>query len=416
MKRWKYVVLALSLVSLSGCKFVRPTDADNRVHKDDFSNLVDQDVIEQTKQDDNDETSIPVTENPVSVLVGYGDAVDYEALVRFFYKESTEDLKEEGYLEESENSVYSFFADCEKDDIELDYSEWKNGHSEFRMFDNEGDAGRRYHDVLNTNFFYNEVSQRMIDLYPEKDLDSAAREEAIAFCAPLAEACGYGDAQVNVYAITKETMNNYSQLARAYVEPALKRPPYAEFEKTVTLADIMAATKAGNEELAEELKAIMEAEQNQEIPPWTDESEGYLLVYRTVLNRRLMDCTYFSMWCVYMPAYQKVVYAYGERSMEVTETLEEVNLISEEEALAEALRVAKIDSVDKITLKRISMVYSPRYDQARVELERRIVDPCWRIDYELNDELKNNATVALYDDGTILINAVDGRENKYPRG
>lgn len=62
------------------------------------------------------------------------------------------------------------------------------------------------------------------------------------------------------------------------------------------------------------------------------------------------------------------------------------------------------------------MIYSPRYEQVKRGLEKRVVDPCWRIDYELGENLKDNSLLYVDDSGTVVINAVDGRQNKYTMG
>lgn len=418
----------LILTFISGCKFVRPTDADkfqvngagtvigNNVPVDDGKISVGDLLKPDT--DGTQTSNLPITENPVSIVIDQGNAIDPNALLAFFFEESTDDLLTEGCLQldwsedgELLNTLY-----CDKDNVELLYAEQSDGKYLIFAWDNNGNAGRCYEEAFPFYFVSNEISQRLMELYPEEDLESCSREEAIAFCAPLAKACGYGDAQVNVYAMTKEVLNDFPERAKAFDMGKELDPPYSNSEPTITMAEIRKAEEAGDEKLANELRAKREEELARKTEEWTDETEAYLVVYRSVLNGRLFDTTEFAMMCVYVPAYQKVVWVEGQRSSKVVETLEEVELISEEEALAEALRVIKVDSVEKITLKGISMVYSPRYEQAGTHLKRRIVDPCWRIDYQLSDELKENATVAYHNDGTVLINAVDGRENKYPRG
>ena len=421
IKIWCCFLLSLSL--LSGCKFVRPTDADKLKNDESLENVAIDDGkiplsdLLKPNEDETQTVTVPITENPVSIVIDHGENVDVNSFVEYFFGESTDDLQEEGDLQATWSNDESYIQEvvCFKDNIELVYERKKDGRSRFWAWNHDGDAGYRYEEAID-KFTSNEISQRLMDLYPEEDLELCSREEAIAFCAPLAEACGYKDAKVSVYALTKEVLNDYPERARTFTNAKELEPPYSNMEKTVSMADIIAAQDAGDEELAKALEKKWKEELERENGVWTDEFEAYLLVYRLVLNGRLLDSTYFSMRCIYVPAYEKVVYVYGESSVAVVETLEEVALITEEEALAEALRVARIDSVDKITLKGISMVYSPRYEQANPSLERRVIDPCWRIDYQLSEELMNNATVAVTDDGTILINAVDGRENKYPRG
>lgn len=430
MKNIKTLLCFFVVISfLSGCKFVRPTDADKLNVGENKGTIIGEEIpIDDGKispselpNADNDETTIlPITENPVSIVIEHGPAVDADALTEYFYSDSANDLLAEGYLQVkwSDDSTYIDDYVCNKDSMELIYDEEEDGSCLFWVWDNNGEMGYRYEAAVQ-DFTRNEISQRLMELYPEEDLEACSREEAIAFCAPVAKACGYEDAKVSVYAMTKEVLNDYPERARMFTKAEVLDPPYVEKKQNVSMKDILEAQKSGNKELVKELKEKLEKqtqENEQEIGVWTEDMEAYLLVYQSVLNGRLFDTTKFCMRCIYVPAYNKVVYVHGQRSAVAVETLEEVELITEEEALAEALRVAKIDSVEKITLKGISMVYSPRYEQANETLKRRVVDPCWRIDYQLSEELMNNATVAIKDDGTVLINAVDGRENKYAMG
>ncbi len=283
-------------------------------------------------------------------------------------------------------------------------------------------AGSRYEDVLEDKFIDNEISKRLMEMYPEEELENCSKEEAIAICAPVAEVCGYGDALVNVYVMKHEVLNNYAQEVGIMNTTHFRNAPDPEYDYNYvhTLQrKISSATKTEDTELLvqllTELSAYNASDDDKRIE-WTEKHDAYLLVYQTQLNGRILDSMYYNLICIYVPAYERIVYMKADCPLVVTETLEEVPLVTQEEAVEEMLRVLKISSMDDITITSISMVYSPRYEQADHELERRTIDPCWRIDYELSENLREQPLLYNDDDGTIFINAIDGRENKYPRG
>ncbi len=366
--KWS-IVLFCMISSFSGCKFVRNVD-------------INIDDITPTLEVGNTDPTIPITENPVTIVVEEGDSIDENALLAYFYGMSREELLAEDCVTEEMGGETLLGSIYSRDGIVVSYTyknEWNfNG---FIMHDTNSNVGIRYEHVLEEKFRRNEISNSLISMYPEGELESCSKEDAIVACAPLAEACGYEDAQVNAYVMKKEVLNNYKEQARV-ADP----------------------------------NAIFSAPGQGDDIEWKEEHEAYFLVYRAVLNGRILDTTKYILYCVYVPELGRVVYANARPPLVVTETLEETELVSAETATEEALRLLKVESQNDVTITGISMVYSPGYDQANETLERRTIDPCWRIDYELTDEIFEKYQTLYYeDDGTILINAKDGKENKYSR-
>lgn len=371
MKKQFYIKCSIALFcmisSFSGCKFVREID----VNIDDIAPSLE---VEKT------DSTIPITENPVTIVVEESGLIDEEAVLAYFYGMSRDELVEADCVMEEGDDEVLVGSIYHKDGIVVNYtyeSIWN--YNWFSMHESNDMVGVCYERVLEEKFLQNEISNSLTTLYPEGELEGCSREDAIAACAPLVEACGYKDAQVDVYVMKKDVLNNCKELAHME-DPQNPYPAPGEDDSA----------------------------------KWEEKDEAYFLVYRSVLNGRLLDTSKYMMYCVYVPERGRVVLAYARPPLVVTETLEETELISAEAAVEEVLRLLKVESQDDVTIVGISMVYSPRYAQVSEDLERKTIDPCWRIDYELPEEWFEKFYNLYYrDDGTILINAIDGQENKY---
>ncbi len=398
MKRKNYVyLLSLFLIgaaTFSGCEFRRIIDTGN------IEILVGEHA--QAPQS---------IENPVTLVLEDGPKIDKEAIIQYFCGKSYEELTQDDKFEFlHEDKIFQY----EDENMTLYWT----GEG-FTYTDNREKAGECYQNLLYYAYLENEISNRLLGMYPEEELENCPSEEALKACEPLAVACGYKDAQVNVYAMRKEVMNNYSEETRINVDtffvnapdPNYKYVDTRELEKQLEKAD-----KDRNQELANKLQAeineLTGGGGNYFDPEkrifWTDRTEAYLVIYRSVLNGGLFDTTVYDMVCIYVPSYERVVYADVKSTLVVADTLEAVELITQEEAVEEMLRVLQLDSAEGVTVTGISMVYSPRIEQLETD---KTVDPCWRIDYELSQELLRSNHKFDDNDGTIMINAVDGTEN-----
>lgn len=388
MKKYRYSIALFLITTLfSGCKFEREIDTSNL--NINVTPSVVADNITSTPSEDENLPTIPVTENPVTIVVEDGKSMDEDAIVDFFFHQSKETLIEDEFLVEDYgidiglNEYMGFY--CIKDEIEMYYNAsyidltGKKHRESLLLYDMQNDAGMIYYNLLGNGSKYrnNEISNRLKQIYPEGELESCSREEVLQACAPLAKACGYEDAKVAVYAMTEE---------------CLEKQAYNDIDDTMDTAP------------------GPDCENN--VYEWTKEHEAYFVVYNSVLNGRVLDTVHYDLMCIYVPAYEKVVCVHAEQTLVVTETMPEAELITAEDAVANMIRDRNFESAEDISVTGISMVYSPQYKKVGEDLEQKTIDPCWRIDYELSEEMKNLSGF-LDDDLTVMINAVDGKIATY---
>lgn len=333
-------------------------------------------------------------EMPLSICIEDGEVMDVDGLLEYFYGETRENLMAGGYIEEAwyEDCLTSF--ECNKDDIELSYVysyNFENGDARnfFSLYDMREAAGASYVQMINYYHMSDEVSNRLKELYPETELDWCTREEVIAACAPLAKACGYEDAQVKVYAMTEEALKKYADDYFNDVSSYLNTPS-SDYKCT----GWKSSTK-----------------QNK----WSKQYEAYLVVYNTMLNGMVLDSTKYDLCCVYAPTYGRVVYASGEQPLRFVSTLEHTMFMVQKDSLLQAIEAYLEDSSDTITITNVSMVYSPEYAKMGQYLERRTIDPCWRIDYKVSESMKYSLGY-WSDDWTMMVNAIDGSIVKWGIG
>ena len=399
MKKRYGMLLALLVMSalVSGCKFEKEIDIGGvNISLTPSATPGTQEQVTPTLEPTGQVTPTPtdrvivealVTENPVPIVVDYGNkAINGEALLSYFFGKSREELLNEGALYEDYgidlgiNALMGF--ECSTDNMLMYYNASytdNNGYfhrSRFEFWDDKDMAGSTYLAMLGAHFYKNECSNRLMQMYPEIELESCSREEALAACTPVAEACGYEDAQVSVYAMTFEALQEQAAFTKGYVRSA----PGPDYENNFY--------------------------------EWEKEHEAYLLVYKYTVNGRVLDSAKFDLMCIYVPKYEKIVYARGTHQLVATETSEETELISQEDAIAEVLLMLNLDSTEDITITGISMVYSPEGPKILNELEKKTMEPCWRIDYVLSDKVKATPGY-MYDDWTRMISAIDGRQVKY---
>lgn len=408
-KQWKVISCIFAVTAMfSSCKFARGIDVDKI----------------DTADDDG-----AVVEHAAPIVVEDASVIDEDAVLKYFFGQSKEELMNAGYLTEEDNdstSQQTSFS-CAKDGKEFNYVHQDDLNSNSIYFMETRDrSGMYYEDVLEDKYMLNQISKNLIDMYPKGELKSCSVEDVLTACQPLAQACGYGEAQADVYVMKHEVLNDYKNYVGAAnislrMSKSAPDPDY-DYEYAYNLKQRI-IKEAEAEDVDAELLENMLTEWDdyicsfeEKIVPWTEEHDAYLVVYQSKLNGLILDSTEYNLICVYAPAYDGIVYAKGSRSLELSEVLEEPELVTKEEAIAEAVRVLKIPSEEDITIKSITMIYSPRYEQVKRGLEKRVVDPCWRIDYELGENLKDNSLLYVDDSGTVVINAVDGRQNKYTMG
>lgn len=416
MKKQKIWLLLCGLLAVSagvsGCKMVREIDTGD-------VNITTPTPTEEVKQSENpDVTESPSqtpivtmepTENPVTIVVENGPVLNEKEILSYFYGQDKETLIEEGYLEEHWYGEHKLGYACDKSGVLLQYTYAYNldaGDSlnfiSVRDMRNGG-AAAAYEEVCELGYI---GEYKFLENFPEIDLESCSRAEAIAACTPLARICGYEDAQVKAYAVTEEYLKEFTEYwvnTNGHHHSAPK-PDY----EYVSQCDIDAARESGNEQLAQELESKLEFD-DCEIVEWTKEHEAYIIVYRSMLNGLVLDDKEYNMYCIYVPLYDSIVYVNATQPLIATEGKEETNLMTQDEAIAKMLLYLGIENLEDITITGISMVYDAEYEKVNQNQEEWTIDPCWRIDYILSDRL---AEMPMYKkdkyDKAVTIDAVDG--------
>ena len=339
----------------------------------DDENIQNQEDVDANKE--NEPTDIPEEsskeENPPTIVVESGPVIDEEAVLDYFYGQSKKALTDAGYLleEVSETDGQPTKFVCIKDEMELGYTYEHGENSNYIYYiDHRENLGQRYKDVLEAEYIDNEISQKLESVFPKEYYKHYLPKDVRKKCLPFAEACGYGDAKVDIYAIKHEVLN--------------------ELENN-------------------------DASQDENKIVWTKEHDAYLLVYQTKVEEYVIDSTYYNMMYVFVPAYDRIVYAQAYRSLVVTETVEEENLLTAENMIAEMLRVFNITNPEDLIIHDFSLVYSPRYEMVNNELERKMIEPCWRFEYALSENVSTERLQYHDIDGTIFMGAKDGSIFKY---
>ncbi len=412
-KLWSLLLALLGITFLmAGCKFEKILDISDiefENGEDSLASIVDGEVGD-----------LDSVEKMSNILVELGPKIDGDAVLQYFYGQGLEELQDaEGMSLRGTPDDYTGFY-CEKDGQRIDVIQNLNGNqSTVEYIYLEERAGEKYMWVTVESYRRYVFSNRLQQIYKKGELETCSSQEALDACAPLAEACGYGNAKADVYVMTHEAMNTMGEalLKDPNYMFSAPNPDYDYEDEMELLEQIEEAKEAGNEELANQLyKEYLEllgGEGEQHID-WTKEKEAYLIVYRSTLNGLLLDSTVHGMICIYVPYYGQVVYAKARQSLNLLEVQEEQELISKRAALQEAVRILGLTDGEGLTVTNISLVYSPRIQDIQNGTRKKKVPLCWRIDYHFSEAVwENNPDLWVLDLRTILIDAVDGTQVKY---
>lgn len=274
--------------------------------------------------------------------------------------------------------------------------------SDYILYTDDNDGAASCYSMIcypSSSWVWNSLGSSLRNAYPEDSLESCTREEVLAACQPYADACGYADADVQVYAMSLEMLQKNSE-AKGEISA-----PGPGFE-VVTYGEIAEAENAGEEEKAEAFKNQMYSATKRGIS-WQKKDEAFLIIYRPYLNGLVVDSFLQRMTLIYAPQYQKVVYAEAYAPFSVLDTGDETKLISKETAVSETMLSLGAESEEDMTVNHIELVYSVRGEELA---EDGTVSPCWRIDYDLK---KGSEEAMHMDGGTTLINAIDGHVSTY---
>lgn len=368
-KKITIVFLSCCIVFLPGCELKKKLDV----------------TLEETASG----TQAPAVGEVVYVESGN---LDREKVVQTFLGVSAEEA--EKYIHPKYNSETNKLY--ETNSIMLSYAQDMLLYTD----DNEGAAScYKMACYPNGAWAQNSLGSSIRKAYPEESLEGWTKEEVLAVCRPYAEACGYENADVQVYAMTLEVLQKSAE------EKGNISAPGPGFE-VVTYGEIADANEAGDTEKAEALREQMYSATGRGIS-WQKKDEAFLVVYRPYLNGLVTDSFLQRMTIIYVPQYQKIVYAEAYMPFSILDTGDETELISREAAVSETMLSLGAESEEDITINNIELVYSVRREELA---EKGMVSPCWRIDYDL----KRGSEEAMYmDGGTTLINAIDGHISTY---
>lgn len=369
------------------------------------------------KESEMDETQIPETEKNtrtgeiVYLKARVADAFDLNKITNCFLgcdETTAQDYLVKPYYDYLEQQGYSSSGQyLYENEFEI-LNVLQNGQSKssyITYMDNKNAAGMCYDIYDIPGFLHNGIGSSMEKQFPKEDLKSCTREEAMKQCEKYAVACGYEDADVQVYAMTKEALNRVCKInntTAAAPDPNFYHP-FSEAEKWRLNQERQEALEKEDTDLVHSIEQKMTALNEVSYIPWEEKDEAYLLIYRPYINGLLVDGWGQTLVIVYVPQLEKAVLIKGYSPVQVSKK-QEKKLISKETAISTAMLEKGIEDVSKFEIKSIELVYSTRAVQ--FEVDEPSMNPCWKIDYSYPEMTED-------DEGSIWIDAVTGFVSKY---
>jgi hypothetical protein len=254
---------------------------------------------------------------------------------------------------------------------------------------------------------------KLRECYPETELqDNVSAETALEKCREAAEACGYVHADISVYAMRLEDLQNTEKQIDTYLNVQCGAPDPAympvsqedqwELQKKIYEAQNSEDTKLQND-LQNQLEELQEKSDDISYIPWEKKDEAYLLIYRPVLDGLVIDSTEQMLRIVYVPFTDTIVYLQGTAPFTIQKK-QNTALISRNQAVSTALMELGVEDPAQFAAEKMTLVYAVRAVQ--IQGADPTIDPCWRIDYVRKDRQSDNT-------GTIYIDAVTGMVSQY---
>ncbi len=311
-------------------------------------------------------------------------AMDADVLTELLLGMSVDEIGESG-------SVYWEAYDDETVHLSLSIDlEGKERQFTFATYNSEYEGAWSCYSLVGLS----QVSQGLNDqgnsirgLFPEEDLDTCSREEAIEACRPYAEALGYTDADVEVYAWNLEYLQETSKERGSSSAPG---PGYEKvtLKQRIELNEKLAALEEGSDEynaVLEEIGRLREQRHDgathNRYYPWEKKHEAMILTYQQHLSGYDMGPSFDSLFILYVPAYGVPIYLQGFTAYAVIEMIEEVPVISEEAALESMNMLMGYTSEDELEVLEMRLLYaSETILEEGTDLVCKAV-PCWNIEY-----------------------------------
>lgn len=266
----------------------------------------------------------------------------------------------------------------------IEYNE--NGTAEFYQYD--------------VNGYLNEgLGTAMGKIFPSTDLEGSTRDGAIAACKKYAEACGYADADVSVFAMSADALNQYMKDYSFTIGA-----PDPNYQAETKEAYYQMLLRRFDAEEAEDFETVEKIDQERikdrqvQFIAWEKKDEAYLLVYRPKINGLPIDAALQSLQIVYLPETDRVVHLKAYVPF-VLKSAERKTIIPKEQAISAAMLDLGIENTDEFEIQKVELVYS--YRATQIQGDQVEIEPCWKIDYQI-------PSMHYRDTGSIRINAVDG--------
>jgi len=252
------------------------------------------------------------------------------------------------------------------------------------FYDHNENVGPAYETMIyqqeTTELFVDYYRASLRDYFPEENLENCSKEEAISFCKPYAEALGYGDAEVIVFAMREQELQDIST-GRRGGSTIINGAPDPDCELVYK-----------ESELAQ-----------REPVPWEKKDEAFWLIYRPHIGEYRIDWGDQEYHMIYVPARNEVVYATGRLPL-VFESKGNEDIISSEAAVSKVMQANGVSDKNGIEIKSTEMVYSSDSDRF---YEGGWLHPYWRIDFKTNRNQHDTMTK------TMLVNAITGQLSTY---
>lgn len=334
-----------------------------------------------------------ILESGTVYSIDYGGA-EFEGILTAFFGKTLKEAEDDLIPMEEYQKAFRYEADgisfsASYMDLETDEEQ---PHVRYLRYENLNYGLSECYSMPVTQIFTTAISDRNVrQVFPLENLDSCTKEQVLEFCNPLAEALGYNEANVSVYAVTIDDINE--NLGKLRTMNIFQCAP-SENHQVVSLHEIRALEAEGKDTSA--LHAIRYARQDcgQE---WGKKDEVLFVLYQQVIDGYPVVCNEWDSYICYSPYYDAIVFAECATPYQLTSVISENELVSREEALGQALLIDNVDLDAELENYSVSLVYAFQQEMGDMTSKRMI--PCWEVQYTLKNETK-----------TVIVDAVNGEE------
>ena len=288
-----------------------------------------------------------------------------DEILSFCLDVKKEELSQYMDVERSTSGEESFSRLYEKDDEMASYL-YSNRMGILAYTDDTDGRANAYELVMSVEFDGNYYDDELMrKRYPLEDIEGCSKSEALDACRPYAELLGYNDSEANVYAVTYEFLE---EKAERYSDWGIYYgAPHKDYEED-----------SGGEK-------------------WSKDDEAITVVYTQKIDGVSLKGGFVGLRLIYVPKYEKVVFASGNQSYEIEEVLDKAKITGREQAVQEVILDCGLTSQDDIRIDGVTLCY--RFDLRSMETV-----PCWNVLYSLKDDMGEFQKIS----SIKSINAIDG--------